>query len=145
MLSVESDGVEVRAIGGERIWIENRVGVSDDFVGKTVELTVVVAPGTRATDVHEEISDSLGIEPLSSGKFPCKVVAEVTGYNVDDKWPEAKVSYGYPLVELDTGNGRIVLAHEDVPPREGKQPCHEEGTKWKIAAEKLILEGVHLT
>jgi hypothetical protein len=105
---------------------------------------VVVAPETRIADTSEEITDDLGIEHLKDGKFPCKVVAEVTGYDVGDKWPEAKSSYRYPLVELDTGIGKIVTAHENVPPVEEKQPCHEEGVKWKMVARKLMLEDIDI-
>lgn len=144
ILKVEEESVKVRLSNREKIWIEDRINVSDDIVGENAELTVVVAPGTRTADTSEEISDDLGIEPLSDGKFPCKVVAEVTGYDVGDKWHEAKSDYGYPLVELDTGIGKVVTAHENVPPVEEKQPSHEKGTKWKMVARKLMLESIDI-
>ena len=145
ILKVEDDNNKVRLSNGEKVWIEDRVDVSDDIVGENTELTVVVMPGSVTTDTFagkEEITDDLGIDSLSDGKFPCKVVTEVTGYDVEDKWPEAKSNYGYPLVELDTGIGKVVTAHENVPPVEERQPYHEEGVKWKMVTRKLMLEDI---
>jgi hypothetical protein len=113
---VQNHSIKVRLSNGEEVWIEDDVGASPGLLGIHAELTIMVAAGTRTTDVDGKVLDNLGIEALENGKFPCKVVAEVTGYDVADRWTEADTSHRHTLVELDAGVGRLFTVHENITP-----------------------------
>ena len=107
----------------------------------------MIMPNSVTTETFanvEEISEDLGVEKLSSGKLHCKVVCQVTDYDVESRWPKAKSKFGYLLVEMDIGVGKLVLAHENVHPVKEKQPYHEKGVKWKIKSPELMLENAEL-
>ena len=147
ILKVKKESIKVRLSNGEKVWIKDKVGVPDEKVGENAELTVVAIPGNVTTETFgnvEKITDSLGITALEDQKLPCKLVVEVTDYDVEDRWPEAKSKFGYPLIEFDVGVGKVVSAHENVRPVKEKQDYHEKGTKWKITARKLILEHIDI-
>ncbi len=142
ILEVQNHSIKVRLPNGEEVWIEDDVGVPAGVVGNHAELTTMVAAGTRTTSAGRKVLDNPGIEALENGKFPCKIVAEVTGYDVADRWTEVDVNHIHTLVELDAGVGRLLTVHENVVPTKGRQPFHEEGTKWKMAARKLTLKHI---
>lgn len=142
VIRVEDDSVKVELENGHKICVDDRIGVSKEFEGEEAALTLVMMPGSVTTDSWEEIEDEPCIESLGGDKLACKVIGKVTAYDVEEEWPEAKSKFGYPLFELDVGLGKIVVAHENVPPVEEKQDYHEKGCKWKVSAKSLMLEDI---
>ena len=148
IMEIDGDDVKIRLKDRTEIWVKDRdSGISEKFIGKNAELTLVIIPNSVTTETFanvEEISEDLGVEKLSSGKLHCKVVCQVTDYDAEARWPEAKSKFGYPLVEMQAGIGKLVLAHENVHPVKEKQPYHKKGVKWKITSPKLMLENAEL-
>lgn len=138
ILEKDGENLKVRLSNGEEIWLEDDTGIETENIGDAFRLSLLVIPGRMKSNIPHDIKEEKGLN--SRGEFSCELIAEVTGYDVEDKWPEAKSGLGYPLVELDIGIGKLVVAHENVFPVKEKQPYHEKGVKWKMTARKLIIK-----
>jgi hypothetical protein len=107
----EEDMLKVELFNGENIWVEARTDLPKELEGEEVILKILVSPGTeeRGASISEQ-----GIKSVGDDRLPCKVNGVVTGYDVGDEWES--VEHGCLLVELDIGGGKVVIAHENMPP-----------------------------
>ncbi|MFB6216688.1 MAG: hypothetical protein ABEJ72_06950, partial [Candidatus Aenigmatarchaeota archaeon] len=129
--------VRIKLSNGEELWMEDKIGVSEEYVGEKAELTLEVCLGRRDTDATGEVTEELGIRSQEDSKFGCKLVGEVTGYDVEDEWPRAGSSRGYPPVGTDAGTGNVVGAHENVKTVKQKPPHHKERFRCKVVAREI--------
>lgn len=135
----EDEDVLCELSDSSELWFKDKTGVSEEIIGEKVDaslLAIVHSVSWEASSQTIDTEEGIRKNKEYDNRYVHEVVGKVANYN-----PENNIDSRWPLVEIDTGQGKIFIEHHNVGGSPSKDQYWKD-RKTKILAEELQIHSI---